>query len=78
MVGLDFYAICPSCRQKHLVSLGACTRYYKVNDYELEYTDYICPLCNKPYWLAHNSNVAIDAKKRNENDKTNMISVTFW
>ena len=78
MFGLYFHAICPSCGQKHLVSLGACTAYYEVNNYEFEYTDYICPLCNKSYWLAHNSNNIIDTKKRNKSDKANMTEVICW
>lgn len=63
MFGLYFNAICPNCGREHHVNLGACTGYYKVNDYESEYTDYVCPLCNKPYWLAHNSNSVVDVKK---------------
>lgn len=78
MFGLYFNAICPNCNQEHPVSLGACTGYYKVNDYDIEYTPYTCPLCDKPYWLAHDFNGATNTKKRNESDKFEMTCVTCW
>ena len=78
MFGLYFEATCPNCGQKHPVSLGACTGYYKVNNYELEYTDYICPLCGKKYWLSHGFSAAIDTKKMNESDTKTWLYGACW
>lgn len=78
MFGLYFEATCPNCGQKHPVSLGACTGYYKVNNYELEYTDYICPLCGKKYWLSHSFSAAIDIKKMNESDTKTWLYGACW
>lgn len=78
MFGLYFEAICPNCGQKHPVSLGAGTGYYKVNDYELEYTDCICPLCDKPYWLSHGFSAAIDTKKMNKSDTKTWLYGACW
>lgn len=78
MFGLFFESTCPNCGMKHFVSLGACTGYYNVNHDEREWTDRVCPICNKPYWLYHGLDGFIDAKTTSEDDECELVRVTCW
>ena len=78
MFGMCFKSICPNCGGKHNVYLGACTAYYTVNDSEMEYTPYTCPICDKSYWFAHGYSFALGTRKRTAADKVEAQGITCW